>query len=67
MLAQSVIEFSCGEEIYHRADRVENDLTNQSSKPTNLTASSTLLRFDTTALAGKSASGQPIATQIMMT
>jgi len=39
----------------------------QSSKPTNTTASSTDLRRETTALAGKLASGQPMATQIMIT
>src|SRR6185312_3299041 len=38
-----------------------------SSKPTNTAASSTALRFETTALAGKSSSGQPMATQIMIT
>lgn len=49
-------------------EQAEQHLTgDHSSKPTNRTASSTLLRFDTTALAGNSSSGQPIATQIMMT
>ena len=38
-----------------------------SSKPMKVTASSTDLRRETTALAGKVSSGQPMAMQIMMT
>ena len=38
-----------------------------SSKPMKTAASSTDLRFETTALAGKLSSGQPMAMQIMMT
>lgn len=38
-----------------------------SSNPTNTAASSTDLRLETTVLAGKPSSGQPMATQIMIT
>ena len=39
----------------------------QSSKPRKVAASSTDLRRETTALAGKLSSGQPIATQVWIT
>ena len=64
---QTLVDAANGEEIDCRSNRIEDDLSDQSSNPMNRTASSTLLRFDTTAFAGKSPSGQPIATQIMMT